>query len=233
MPPSARKRAGSTATTFLGGDASAAPPALDMSSAPAPARSGAAIANKSGMPAALLAEGGSPTGYRPLYSPSRAYFDGHFEGAARLPGWVWWWMVVSTVLVLIDCFYVLGHLGALPPLPAFLKGLWSWYGESDTQYSAKSIERDASSGWIPTQSKFNLLEVVAQLAYLFVLRKDGAQALLAALVAQVCTLYKTRACGPRGARARARACERGEGAGQRKRGRADARACSQRAPPRA
>jgi hypothetical protein len=66
-----------------------------------------------------------------------------------------------------------------------------------------------------------------------VLRKDGAQALLAALVAQVCTLYKTRACGPRGARARARACERGEGEGQRKRGRADARACSQRAPPRA
>jgi hypothetical protein len=194
MPPSARKRAGSTATTFLGGDASAAPPALDMSSAPAPARSGAAIANKSGMPAALLAEGGSPTGYRPLYSPSRAYFDGHFEGSARLPGWVWWWMVVSTVLVLIDCFYVLGHLGALPPLPAFLKGLWSWYGESDTQYSANSLKDNASSGWIPTQSKFNLLEVAAQLAYLFVLRKDGAQALLAALVAQVCTLYKTRAC---------------------------------------
>ena len=195
MPPSARKRAGSsTATTFLGDSSVTAPPPLDVTSAP---RSGASvIANKSGLPAALLADGGSPTGYSPLYTPTRDYFEGRFEGAARLPAWVWWWMVVSAALVLIDSSYVLGQLGgglarALPPLPGFLARLWTWYGDSDTQYSAKSLAANSSSGWIPTQSKFNLLEVAAQLAYLLVLRKDGAQALLAALVAQVCTLYKT------------------------------------------
>jgi len=193
MPASARKRAGSTA--FLAGDATAAPPTLDMSSAPAAARSarGTVIANKSGMPAELLAEGGSPTNYRPIYSPTSAYFAGDFAGAARLPGWVWWWMLVSSALVLCDSLYVLGTLGFFSSgaVPGFVQQLWSWYGESDTQYSAKSLAANVSSGWIPTQTKFNVVEVAAQLAFLFVLRRDSAEALLAALVAQVCTLYKT------------------------------------------
>jgi hypothetical protein len=197
MPPSARKRAGSAAasaaTVFLPGDA-AAPPSLDVSAPPR--RDHAVIANKSGFPADLLAEGGSPTNYRPLYSPTREYFNGDFAGAARLPGWVWWWMLVSAVLVLFDSLYVLSTLpgstsglGAL--LPKVVRDLWTWYGESDTQYSAESITANQSSGWIPTQTKFNVVEVAAQLAFLFVLRRNGASALLAALVAQVCTLYKT------------------------------------------
>lgn len=94
--------------------------------------------------------------------------------------------------MLCDSLYVLSTLAASSAaVPAVVQALWSWYGTSDTQYSAASIAANASSGWIPTQTKFNVLEVAAQLAFLFALRRDSAEALLAALVAQVCTLYKT------------------------------------------
>ena len=43
-----------------------------------------------------------------------------------------------------------------------LTQLWGWYGESDTQYTASGKGIEESKGWIMSQSKFNLVELAAQ-----------------------------------------------------------------------
>ncbi len=53
-----------------------------------------------------------------------------------------------------------------------------------------------SNGWIPTQSKFNVVELLAQLAFLFVLQKNSAQSLLTIMISSIATLWKTLIVSP-------------------------------------
>ena len=192
---SARKRAGS-AVAPLGDDSLGAGAGLRVdtgTAVPAPYSQHRLIANKSGMPAALAAEGSSPTGYVPLYTPTHEYFAGHFDEAKRrAPAWVWWWMLVASCVVSIDSLYVLAiHYGARERIPAVVAQLWGMYGETDLQYAASGAGIRASRGWMPTQSQFNLLEVALQLNFM---RLDAARdpaALSLALAASVATLWKT------------------------------------------
>jgi hypothetical protein len=109
---------------------------------------------------------------------------------ATLPGWVWLWSLVASFLVCMDCLYVLGsHFGLINYVPSVVLSLWTWYGESDSQYSAVGIEE--SNGWIVTQSIFNVFEVLAQLAFAFVLPWGSIEALLTILLSSAATLWKT------------------------------------------
>lgn len=65
------------------------------------------------------------------------------------------------------------------------------YGESDSQYSASGEGIAASHGWIETQSLFNLIELWAQLAFLFFIRKNSIQRILTILLVSTATLWKT------------------------------------------
>ncbi len=49
----------------------------------------------------------------------------------------------------------------------------------------------ASHGWIETQSLFNVFEVLAQLTFVCMLRKDTVQAVLVAMLTSMATLWKT------------------------------------------
>ena len=114
------------------------------------------------------------------------------EGA-HLPNWVQWWAVIASVLVTLDCLYVFkvaygSYFKQL--LPSFINDLWTWYGESDVQYSASGQGMANSNGWVITQSKFNTVEVACQLAFLF-LPRGSADALLFILFGSICTLWKT------------------------------------------
>ena len=84
----------------------------------------------------------------------------------NLPSWVSYWILIASILVSMDCIYVLGVSWELKKyLPSVILKLWGWYGESDSQYSESGMKD--SNGWIVTQSIFNCLEVLAQLAFLF------------------------------------------------------------------
>jgi hypothetical protein len=75
--------------------------------------------------------------------------------------------------------------------PTFLMELWGWYGSSDTQYASSGQGLKDSNGWVLTQSKFNALELIGQLLYLFVLPQDSAHALLTIMCCSIATLWKT------------------------------------------
>eukprot|EP01063_Lacrimia_lanifica_P032286 TRINITY_DN5494_c0_g5_i1.p1 TRINITY_DN5494_c0_g5~~TRINITY_DN5494_c0_g5_i1.p1 ORF type:complete len:202 (+),score=65.06 TRINITY_DN5494_c0_g5_i1:93-698(+) len=112
--------------------------------------------------------------------------------SSELPSWVRAWLAVASLLVALDCVYILSMVyGAGGLVPSVLLELWGWYGESDTQYAASGAGLAASNGWIATQSKFNVLELAAQLAVLFVLPRGSPAALLTTMVTSICTLYKT------------------------------------------
>jgi hypothetical protein len=154
---------------------------------------GAAIANKSGAPAAVLARPGGGTGYSPRYTPTNAYFEGKFGGESmRAPGWVVWWMLIASVVVAIDSLYSLcTYYKAQQYIPAVVAQLWGLYGTTDTQYAASGAGVTASNGWMPTQSHFNLLEVALQLLFLRLHAQRSSQALSVAYFVSVATLWKT------------------------------------------
>jgi hypothetical protein len=111
---------------------------------------------------------------------------------SSLPSWVRVWLFIASFLVTLDCLYILGTTYKLTNyVPKILVELWGWYGESDKQYAASGAGIHESNGWITTQSKFNLIELAAQCAVLFVLPADSPQALLTLMISSVCTTYKT------------------------------------------
>ena len=67
---------------------------------------------------------------------------------------------------------------------------------SRPQYDAGGAGVVESNGWMPTQSKFNVLELVAQLVFLCVLPRGGASSALSIMLSQMATLWKVcvRAC---------------------------------------
>jgi hypothetical protein len=109
---------------------------------------------------------------------------------ARLPNWITYWCIIASILVTFDCIYVIGvafHLRNY--IPSYILQLWTWYGESDSQYSSDGIVD--SNGWILTQSIFNVFEVLAQLMYVFVLESASVKALLVIMLSSMATLWKT------------------------------------------
>jgi len=208
MPPSARKRVGSVS---LAADAHA-PPALTVSTAFPPFSSSASpspssgapfsshvpIANKLGGVPGAGAPARSPMNYRPLYTPTHAYFANERLGAdaARLPAWVWWWMLAATFLVGCDSLYSLSleHAELKRFVPGLVEKLWTQYSTSDAGYSRNKEIKAAclsAGGWIVTQTKFNIVELLGQLAFLFLLKEGSAAALMTAAVTSVATLWKT------------------------------------------
>jgi len=109
-----------------------------------------------------------------------------------LPRWVYLWFFISSLLVGLDCVYVLSiEYSVTQMVPKALLEWWGWYGESDSQYSVTGQGIKDSSGWMPTQSKFNVAELLLQLAVLCILPSRSPSALLTAMVSSVCTLWKT------------------------------------------
>ncbi len=107
-----------------------------------------------------------------------------------LPQWVYYWVYIATALVVIDCMYVFSEKHATYA-PGFIKNLWGWYGQSDAQYSQEAIKADKSNGWIPTQSLFNVFEVIVQLLFLFVIKRDTIDSVLTVMAVSIATLWKT------------------------------------------
>ncbi len=107
-----------------------------------------------------------------------------------LSPWISYWLVVATILVSIDCIYVLGiAFGLSKYVPNVVLSLWGWYGETDSQYSAAGIQD--SNGWIVTQSIFNVFEVIMQLVYVFGLKKNSTGAHVLLLLVSMGTFWKT------------------------------------------
>lgn len=107
-----------------------------------------------------------------------------------LPSWIYYWAAIASVLVSIDSIYVIGlYYGAKDRIPAVILSLWSWYGESDIQYSEAGVK--SGSGWIMAQSILNIFEVMFQLAVLFVLRRNSIEGLLTVMLSSMATLWKT------------------------------------------
>jgi hypothetical protein len=110
--------------------------------------------------------------------------------ALQLPAWIEYWVVVASILVGFDCIYVVGTYHNFKQLiPGVILSLWTWYGESDTQYSEQGVKD--GNGWIMSQSLFNIFELAAQIAFLVVLRRNSVHRLLTILISSVCTLWKT------------------------------------------
>lgn len=67
----------------------------------------------------------------PSPSPSKGASSRRSSG---LPAWVRGWFIVASILVGMDCLYVLGVEYELKErVPGFILKLWGWYGESDVQ----------------------------------------------------------------------------------------------------
>lgn len=115
------------------------------------------------------------------------------DDGASLPDWVTWWAFVASVLVTLDCLYVFKiAYGSffVGLLPSYINDLWTWYGESDVQYSASGQGMVNSNGWVITQSKFNTVEVACQLAFLL-LPRGSVDGMVFILFGSICTLWKT------------------------------------------
>ena len=108
---------------------------------------------------------------------------------ASLPGWIYVWVSVASLLVAFDCAYVFSIVFKTVKIPLISK-LWEWYGMSDTQYSATGAGIHASNGWIESQSTFNVIELLLQLLFLF-LERGSVRALLIVFFVSVATLWKT------------------------------------------
>lgn len=108
----------------------------------------------------------------------------------RIPFWVNIWLLIASILVSIDSLYVIGIGFNLKQfIPKIILKLWSWYGESDIQYSSDGITR--SNGWILSQSLFNVVEVLIQLFYLLILKKNTSFSVLILLLVSMATWWKT------------------------------------------
>jgi len=79
------------------------------------------------------------------------------SSAAELPVWVSYWALVATCLV---CSSDRDVLEFKRRMSSVVLDLWTWYGQSDAQYSAVDVKDD--SGWMITQSVFNVFEVLDQ-----------------------------------------------------------------------
>jgi len=181
---STKKRAGSVT---LSEDASAPPP-LRIETSPQALSNVPLIPNKSGLPSSEVF-----TSYRPNYTPTNEYFVGKFAAENRVaPDWVWWWMLIASIVVAIDSLYVLGiYYKATEFIPSAIKSTWAMYGETDKQYAADGKGITASNGWMPTQSQFNVLEILGQLVFLRLHMARSSAALSVAMMVSVATLWKT------------------------------------------
>ena len=109
---------------------------------------------------------------------------------AELPSWVSYWALIASILVGFDCVYVFSvEYGSYTP--SIIKSLWSWYGTSDVQYASSGQGIAESNGWMQTQSKFNVAEVILQLLFLFVLPRGSIEGLITILISSVATCWKT------------------------------------------
>ena len=109
---------------------------------------------------------------------------------AQLPSWITYWAIIASLLVSIDCFYVMGvYYGFQRFMPSVVLSLWGWYGESDSQYSESGMKD--GHGWVMAQSIFNVFELLAQLAFVFILRRGSVEALLTIMLSSMATLWKT------------------------------------------
>jgi hypothetical protein len=107
-----------------------------------------------------------------------------------LPTWVTYWTLIASFLVSIDCLYVIGvYYGLQRYLPSAVLSLWGWYGESDSQYSEAGMKD--SHGWVMTQSIFNVFELLAQLAFVFVFSRGSINGFLTIMLSSMATLWKT------------------------------------------
>jgi hypothetical protein len=79
--------------------------------------------------------------------------------------------------------------GAKDFIPTAVLSLWAWYGESDSQYSEAGIK--SGSGWVMAQSLFNVFEVMMQLAFLLVIRRNSVEGLLTIFLSSMATFWKT------------------------------------------
>ena len=105
--------------------------------------------------------------------------------------WIWWWLLISSILVSFDCLYIFSVTYRLNKyVPTVVYSLWSWYGSSDSQYDASGKGIESSNGWIETQSLFNIFEVIAQLVFLFGGMGKNESLILLMLVSTA-TLWKT------------------------------------------
>jgi hypothetical protein len=111
-------------------------------------------------------------------------------GTFKIPFWVNIWLLIASILVSFDSLYVIGIGFNLKQfIPEIILKLWSWYGESDVQYSSDGIVN--SNGWILSQSLFNVVELLVQLLYLFVLKKNTSFSTLVLLLVSMATWWKT------------------------------------------
>ena len=106
-----------------------------------------------------------------------------------LPGWIWYWTLIASILVGLDTMYVFS-LAFGSYAPSFLLSMWGWYGSSDAQYSQHGIQHDGF-GWVQSQSVFNFMELCGQLIYLFLLKSDSPYSLLLIMSVSIATLWKT------------------------------------------
>lgn len=107
-----------------------------------------------------------------------------------IPNWVSYWLLIASILVSINSLYVIGvgfHLKSY--IPSIILSLWSWYGESDIQYSTQGILD--GHGWTLSQSIFNVIEVLIQLIYLFLLKKNTPFSVIILLLVSMATWWKT------------------------------------------
>jgi hypothetical protein len=110
---------------------------------------------------------------------------------SKLPSWITTWILIASILVGLDCLYVVGLTCKLDRfIPNIILSLWSWYGESDSQYSQQGlVEGLKDNSWMHTQSLFNIFELFGQIIFLF--SGSNIKSLLLILIIQTCTLWKT------------------------------------------
>ena len=79
----------------------------------------------------------------------------------------------------------------MPWVPEWLLRAWGWYGESDSQYARSGEGLRASNGWMLTQSRFNILELVLQIVFLCQPKVSSARNVLLCMFVSILTMYKT------------------------------------------
>jgi hypothetical protein len=80
----------------------------------------------------------STRSFSPAPSDSRSFAPSKRASSKRadasLPSWVRCWFILASILVGLDCLYVLGtEYKHTQFVPQVILHLWGWYGESDIQ----------------------------------------------------------------------------------------------------